>query len=83
MPAGVPALTAAVDPDSVAAEAPEPDAVKSFTVVPLVASASVPAPWECVPMALPAKVGTPAGHEIAGALFVPAGVPALTALVVT
>ena len=74
VPAGVPALTAAVDPLRVAAEAPDAEAVKSFTVVPLVASARVPAPCECVPSADPVKVGV---------LTVPAGVPALTALVVT
>ena len=84
MPAGVPAVTAAVEPVKVAAETPEADEVNSFVPLPEVASASVPAPWLCVPSAEPVKVGTLAGQEIAPSEnappeFVPAGVPPLTA----
>jgi hypothetical protein len=46
VPAGVPAETAAVDPLKVAADTPEAEDVNSLTVLPEVASASVPAPWE-------------------------------------
>lgn len=87
VPAGVPALVALDVPVSVAADTPEAEAVNNLVPLPEVASANVPGVWVCVPSALPANVGTPAGHEItcAGPVtvpFVPAGVPALTALVV-
>lgn len=80
VPAGVPAETAAVDPLKVAADTPEPDDVKSFTPLPEVASASVPAPCECVAIAEPLNVGTLAGHATVpdgvklAVAFVPAGV---------
>ena len=74
VPAGVPAVIACVDPLRVAAETPEAEAVNSFTPLPEVASASVPAVWECVARALPENVGTPAGHDTVGAVTVPTAV---------
>ena len=76
VPAGVPALTAAVEPDRVAADTPELEDVKSLTLDPDVASANVPAPWVWVARAEPVKVGAlfvPAGVKLA-VPFVPAGV---------
>lgn len=80
VPAGVPAETAAVEPLNVAAETPDEDEVNSFTVLAEVASANVPAPWECVAIADPVNVGTLAGHATLpdgvklAVAFVPAGV---------